>query len=103
MHEPVLERATEGLAKLTTYDGDRIIRLVVRRCRLNLLELHTEQVVVHHWGQQGLADLRPFFKTLRLARRRVEVVVRDRRKEVVAVKPGDDFLFGERLGRAFPL
>ena len=27
-HEPVLERATEGLRKLTPDDGDRIIRLV---------------------------------------------------------------------------
>ncbi len=34
-----LERATEGLRALTADDGDRIIRLVVRRCSLNLLEL----------------------------------------------------------------
>ena len=31
-HEPILARAAEGLSKLTTNDGDRIIRLVVRRC-----------------------------------------------------------------------
>jgi len=52
-HEPVLERASEGLAKLTPDDSDRIIRLVLRRCRLNLLELHPEQVVVHHWASHG--------------------------------------------------
>ena len=74
--QPVLERATEGLAKLTPDDGDRIIRLVVRRCRLNLLELHPGQVVVHHWGQQR-ADLRPFFKKHGLARPEIEVVLRE--------------------------
>ena len=39
-----------------------IIRLVVRRCRLNLLELRPNQVVVHYWSRHGQADLRPFFK-----------------------------------------
>jgi len=59
--EPILQRAADGLAKLTPDDGDRIVRLVVRRCCLNLLELHPQQVVVHHWGLHR-GDLRPFFK-----------------------------------------
>jgi len=101
-HEPVLERAAESLLKLTPSDGDRIIRLVVRRCRLNLLELHPEQVVVHHWGQH-CADLRPFIKIHRLACPEVEVVLRDRKKEIVTTQTGDDFLFGDRLAAAFPL
>jgi len=101
-HEPILERATEGLRKLTPDDGDRIIRLVVRRCRLNLLELHPDQVVVHHWGQHR-ADLRPFFKQHRLARPEVDVVLRDRKKEVATTQTGDDFLFGDRLAADFPL
>jgi hypothetical protein len=42
--EPVLERATEGLLKLTPSDGDRIIRLAVRRCDLNLLEHRSDEV-----------------------------------------------------------
>lgn len=101
-HEPILERAVEGLAKLTACDGDRIIRLVVRRCRLNLLEVHPEQVVVHHWGQQH-ADLRLFFKQHGLARPQVEVVLRERKKEVATTQHGDDFLFGDRLAADFPL
>ena len=95
--QPILERASERLRKLTTDDGDRIIRLVVRRCKLNLLELLPEQVVVHHWTEQGRADLRPFFKAHRLARSDIKVVVRDRKREVVTTQTGDDFLYGERL------
>ncbi len=101
-HEPILERATEGLRKLTPDDGDRIIRLVVRRCHLNLLELHADQVVVHHWASHR-ADLRAFFETHRLARPEVEVVLRDRKKEIVTTQHGDDFLFGYRLAAEFPL
>jgi hypothetical protein len=100
---PILERASERLLKLTPDDGDRIIRLVVRRCRLNLLELHPDRVVVHHWGPRGPADLRPFFKQHGLARPQIEVVRRDRKKEVVTTQCGDDFLFGERLAADFPL
>jgi len=87
---------------LTFNDGDRIIRLVVRRCRLNLLELHPDQVVVHHWGTHR-ADLRPFFKTHGLARPEIEVVLRDRKKEIVTTQNGDDFLFGDRIDADFPL
>lgn len=101
-HEPVLERAKEGLAKLTPDDGDRIIRLVIRRCRLNLLEFHPEQVVVHHWSAQR-ADIRPFFKQHGLARPEITVALRDRKREVVSTQPGDDFLFGDRLAADFPL
>ena len=39
-HKPILERASERLRKLTPNDSDRIIRLVIRRCRLNLIEIH---------------------------------------------------------------
>ena len=77
--EPILERAAAGLAKLSGSDGDRIIRLVVPRCRLNLFEVHPGQVVVHHWTSHR-ADLRAFFKTHGLARPEVEVVLRERKK-----------------------
>ena len=77
--EPILERAAAGLAKLSGSDGDRIIRLVVPRCRLNLFEVHPGQVVVHHWASHR-ADLRAFFKTHGLARPEVEVVLRERKK-----------------------
>ena len=101
--QPVLERASEGLSKLTASDDTRIVRLVVRRCKLNLLEIRPGRVVVHHWGQQGKADLRPFFESHRLARRDIEVVVKDRKKEIITTKTGDDFLFGDKLATDFPL
>jgi hypothetical protein len=59
--QPTLERASEGLRTLTPADGERVIRLVVRRCLLNLIEIHPGRVDVHHWCCQGLADLRRFF------------------------------------------
>ena len=101
-HEPILARAAEGLGKLTANDGERIIRLVVRRCGLNLIELQPERVVVHHWSSQR-ADIRPFFKQHGLARPQVEVVLRDRKKEVTTTKLGDEFLFGDQLAADFPL
>ena len=101
--QPILERASERLGKLTPNDGERIIRLVVRRCRLNLLEIHPEKVVVHHWGHQHRADLRPFFKAHGLAQKEIEIVLRDRKKEVVTTQHGDDFLYGNPLAFDFDL
>lgn len=60
--EPILERARERLVTLDAADPQRVIRVIARRCRLNLLELRPGRVIVHHWGQQGQGDLRPFFK-----------------------------------------
>src|ERR1019366_2807089 len=101
--EPLLKRAAEGLGKLTPNDGDRIIRLVVRRCRLNLIELRPDHITIHHWGQNGLADLKPFFKKHRLARTDIQVILKDRKKEAVTTQTGDDFLYGERLLPFWPL
>jgi hypothetical protein len=100
--QPILQRASERLGKLTSNDGERIIRLVVRRCSLNLLELHPGQVVAHHWGLHR-ADLRPFFKTQGLARPEIDVVLRERKKEVVTTQHGDDFLYGNPLASDFDL
>ncbi|MBI2806621.1 MAG: hypothetical protein HYX68_16695 [Planctomycetes bacterium] len=100
--ESILARAAEGLAKLTPNDADRIIRLVVRRCRLNLIELYHGQVVVHHWGPHR-ADLRPFFKAHRLATNEIKVVLRDRKRETVTTQHGDDFLFGSKVAPDFPV
>jgi hypothetical protein len=100
--QPVLERASAGLLKLTPADGQRITRLVTRRCRLNLLELRPGRVVVHHWGQQGRADLRAFFKQHGLARKGVTVALLDRKREASTLRHGDDFLFGERLAPSWP-
>lgn len=101
-HAPILARAAEGLEKLTTNDGERIIRLVVRRCSLNLLEVQPGRVVVDHWGSSR-ADLRPFFKTHGLARPEIEVVLRDRKKETVSTLTGNSFLCGVPLASDFPL
>ena len=102
-HGPILRRACERLLTLTAADRERVIRLVVRRCGLKLIELQPARVVVHHWGQQGRADLRPFFKQHSLARQGVEVVLIDRKREVITVQPGDDFLYGGRLPQDCPL
>lgn len=101
-HEPMLARAAEGLAKLTQNEGDRIIRLVVRRCSLNLLEVRPGKVVVNHWGQ-NCADLRPFFKTHGLARPEVQVVSKDRKQETTSKRTGDSFLYGDLLASDFDL
>jgi hypothetical protein len=100
--QPVLERARERLVTLDAADPQRVIRLVVRRCKLNLLELRPGRIVVHHWGQQGIADLRPFLKQHRLARKSVQVALIDRKRELATVQTGADFLFGERLANNFP-
>ena len=102
-HGPILTRAAEGLSKLTQNEGDRIIRLVVRRCSLNLLEVQWNKVHVQFWGKQGLADLRNFFKTHGLARPEIEVVLRDRKNETVSTLPGDSFLYGVPLASDFDL
>ena len=99
--QPILERASAGLRKLTPADDQRIIRLVTRRCRLNLIEIHPGRVVVHFWGQQGQGDLRPFFKQHGLARNAVRVILIDRKREASTAQTGDDFLYGERLARDF--
>jgi hypothetical protein len=103
-HQPILERARERLLALRpSADPQRVIRLVVRRCSVNLIELLPGRVVVHHWGPMGRADLRPFFKEHSLARQGVEVFVIDRKKELITVQPAADFLYGERLAQEFPL
>ncbi len=101
-HDPILARAAEGLSKLTVNDGDRIIRLVVRRCSLNLLELQPGRVVVDHWGSNR-ADLKPFCKTHGLARPEIDVVLNDRKKETVTTLTGDSFLYGVPLAPDFDL
>ncbi len=101
--QPILERASAGLRKLTPADGQRIVRLVTRRCGLNLIEIHPGRVVVHCWGQQGQGDLRPFFKAHGLARNAVRVILIDRKREAATDHTGDDFLYGERLAEDFPL
>ena len=101
--QPILERASAGLLKLTPADGQRITRLVTRRCKLNLIEMHPGRVIVHFWGQEGCGNLRPFFKQHGLATKGVQAVLIDRKRETTTVQTGDAFLYGERLAEEFPL
>lgn len=93
---PILERAALGLASLTPADAHRIVRLVVRRCRLNLVEVRDDRVRVDYWSQ-NLADLRPFFKTQKLARPEVVVELWERKRETVTQKTGDEYLYGDAI------
>lgn len=101
-HDPILERACDGLCSLSLNDSGRIIRLVVRRCGLNLIEVQPNQVAVHYWSQQ-LADLRPFFKDHQLTSPKVQVTLLDRKREANRHKTGDDFLYGQPIAQDFPI
>lgn len=101
-HEPILAPARDRLVILTCDDADRIIRLVVRRCGLNLVEIVVPRVIVHFWGQGRQADVRPLFKRLGLARQGIEVLSIDRKRELVIVRSGSDFLYGDDPPRDFP-
>lgn len=101
-HEPILARAAEGLSKLTADDGDRIIRLVVRRCSLNLIERQSGKIMVHYWGLNR-ADLKPFFKTHGLVRPEIDVLLRDRKNETILTLTGDSFLYGFPIASDFDL
>ncbi|HBJ38768.1 MAG TPA: hypothetical protein DDZ51_29260 [Planctomycetaceae bacterium] len=98
--QPILARAADRLGKLTNEDNERIVRLVVRRCGLNLVDIQSNQVTVHYWSDQ-LADLRPFFKASGLASPDVQVTLINRKTEVFAHKIGDEFRYGERLAEDF--
>ena len=102
-HHPILGRARRGLLKLTPADGARVVRLVIRRCKLNLFQLMPGLVAVHYWGQQGLGDLRPFFKTHRLTEPSVHVALADRKRETRTVQCGEDFRYGNQLPMDWPL
>ncbi len=101
--QPILERARERLVTLDATDPHRVIRLVSRRCKLNLIELRTNRVTVHYWGPLGKGDLRPFFKQHRLARQNIKVVLIERKREGSTVQTGDDFLYGDRLSEGWPM
>jgi len=101
--DAILAPAREGLVALSPADADRIVRLVVRRCRLNLVVMGPERAVVHYWGKEGLGDLRSFFKSARLARKDVCVVLCERKHEVMTVTSGAEFLFGVMLNESFPV
>lgn len=84
-HDPILERASDGLRGLSIKEPDRIVRLVVRRCELNLIEVRPNQVTVHHWSHQ-LAYLRSFFKANQLTSHDVQVTLLDRKKKSARTK-----------------
>ena len=101
-NQPILERASERLKTLTAEDATRIERLLVRRCQLNLVEVASNHVTVHYWGQTGCVELKPFFKELGLARADVVVVLRERKQETIHTTTGDQYLYGEPLPSDLP-
>ena len=102
VRQPILERARERLVTLDATDPQRVVRLVTRRCKLNLLELRPGRVVVQFWGKQGCGNLRPFFKQHGLATKGVQVALIDRKRETTTVQTGADFLFGQPLPPFWP-
>lgn len=93
----VLARARNGLRSLLPTDSDRIQRLLVRRCGINLIRINTRSIEVQYWGNLGLADLRPFVKHRRLGSRHIKVVLIDRKREQVRIRKGADFLYGSPI------
>jgi len=69
---------------------------------LDLVEVQTNQVTLHHWSQQ-LADLRTFFKEHQLTRPEVQVTLLDRKKDIASNKTGNDFLYGTKIAPDFPI
>lgn len=101
-NQPILARARERLERVDgCKERQRVIRLVTRRCQLNLIEVLSGRVTVHYWGQEGCGDLRPYFKRHCLARTNVAVVLNERKRERVIRRPGDDFMYGERPSADF--
>lgn len=99
--DPRLERAMEGLSARDADERDRIVRLVLRRCGLILVEVELPQVHVQHWGELD-GDLRPFFKKQQLTGDDIRVKIRNRKKEFPIEKSGQDFLYGNPLAPDFP-
>jgi hypothetical protein len=99
--DPMLERAWEGLSARSPDEGERILRLVLRRCGLILVEIDLPQVNVQHWGQL-VCDLRPFFKKQELTGDEIRVRLLNRKKEIATEKCGRDFLYGAPLAPNFP-
>ena len=100
--DPLLSRGRERLVTLGPEDGDRIVRLVTRRCGLVLIDLASPwSVVVHHWAEPP-PDIREFLKNRGLAKHEVKVALANTKNEVVALRPGSDFLHGEPARPRFP-
>lgn len=97
--QPILEQAATGLLNLTLEDRDRIVRLVVRRCRLHFISVRPSEVAIHYWVKQ--TDLRPWFKKHSLARRDMSVALLERKHEVFTITNGAAFLYGDPASHSF--
>lgn len=100
--DPLLHRGRERLLTLGPEDGNRIVRLVTRRCGLVLIDLVSPaSVVVHHWAEPP-PDIRQFMKDKGLAKHEVKVALENVKNEVVVIQPGDAFLYGRPVEPTFP-
>ena len=99
---PELEHARERLATLTLDRHENILRVVLRRGPLSLVEVNGAMVTAQHWTRPGKVDLRPFFKANGLARPDVAVTIVYRKKEITENRTGKEFLYGSPIPADFP-
>lgn len=99
---PELERARERLATLAPGDDVKILRVVLRRCPLSLVEVNGATVTIQHWTRPGKVDLRPFFKANALAHPDVAVTIVYRKREITEHRAGKEFLYGSPMPPDFP-
>ena len=105
-HTPLLSRARERL-ELSDSDTeqDRVLRVVLRRCGLLLLERRGPSfLVIQFWKDQAsvIDSLRPYFREHGLATPDVTVALINRKREQTDVVAGDRFLYGSVVDDAFP-
>jgi hypothetical protein len=75
---------------------DAIRQAASQDCRLVVL-------IIQYWGQDGRADVRPFFKEHGLARRDVAMALCERKHEVITLTSGAEFLYGVELVTGLPV
>ena len=105
-HTPLLSRARERL-ELSDSDTeqDRVLRVVLRRCGLLLLEQRGSSfLAIQYWKDRSsvIDSLRPYFREHGLATPEVIVALINRKREQTDVVAGDRFLYGDPVNDAFP-
>lgn len=100
-HLPLLDPALDRLMSGDVgSDPQRLLNVVLRRCKLNLVEIPTSnRVLQHYWTD--LADPRLLFKEQGLARPDVQVALVQHKYGIVVLQPGDKLLYGEKPWHGF--
>ena len=87
--QPVIERAAEALSRRNKEDAEQILKIVVRRCSLNFIEIQGPNIIVHFWTRK--ADLRTFFREHKLNTFQTIIQLWDRKKDIRTTITGDEF------------